>query len=62
MDQEFELTDRSYFIGDTNDHFQYVIKKCFNQLYFHNAPAKIFVNEIKNGKTIKIKTGYLFGL
>lgn len=59
MDQEF---DRSYFIADINDHFQYVIKKCFTQLYFHNAPIKICFNEIQNGKTFKIKKGYPLGL
>ena len=58
--EEFELPDGSYSVSDIQDYFEYILKK--HSESFDNASIRIYVNEIKNRITFKIKNGYYIEL
>ena len=53
---EFELPDGSYSTLDIQDYFEYTLKKHSENV--NNPSIKIYVNEIANRATFKIKNGY----
>ena len=53
---KYDLPDESYSISDIQDYFEYIIKK--HETIADNPPVQIYVNKIKNGIVLKIKTGY----
>ena len=56
--EEFELPDRSYSVSDIQDYFEDILKKHGEETV--NPSIKIYINEIENRITFKIKTGYYF--
>ena len=54
--EEFKLPDGSYSIPDTQDYFEYFLKKHSENV--DNPSIKIYVNKIDNRITFKIKSGY----
>ena len=58
--EEFELPDRSYYVLDTQDYFEYILKEHGEKA--HNPLVKIYVNKIENRLTFKIKVGYYLEL
>ena len=58
--EEFELPDGSYSISDTKDYFEYILKKHSESV--DNPSIKIYVNNIENRITFKIKSGYYLEL
>ena len=52
----FDLPYRSYSISDTQDYFEFIIKK--HATLTENSPVQIYVNRIKNRIAFKIKIGY----
>ena len=50
------MPDGSYSVSDTQDHFEYIIKK--HDTIADIPPVQIYDNEIKNRIVFKIKTGY----
>ena len=58
--EEFDLPDRSRFISDIQDYFEYILK---NQERKTVDPSlRIYINKIGNTITFKIKTWYYFEL
>ena len=57
---EFELPDGSYSASDSQDYFEYVLKKHGENV--DNPSIRIYVNKIENRITVKIKTGYCLEL
>ena len=57
---EFELPDGSYSILDTQDYFEYILKK--NSESVNNPSIRIYANKIGNRITFKIKNGYYLEL
>ena len=57
---EFELPDGSCSVSDIQDYFEYIFKK--HSENYDNPSIKIYVNEIKNRVTFKIKKGYYLEL
>ena len=55
---EFILPDESYNIEQTQNYFEYVIKKHETITDTDNLPVQIYVNKIKSRIVFKIKTGY----
>ena len=53
---EFDLSDGSYSVSDTQDYFEYIIKD--HEAIADNPPVQIYVNKIKNRIVFKIKTSY----
>ena len=53
---EFELPDGSYSISDTEDYFEYILKKHSESV--DDPPIEIFVSKNENKITLKIKNGY----
>ena len=53
---KFELPDESYSVSDIQDYFQYILKKHVENIY--KPSVQIYVSEIKNRVTFKIKNGY----
>ena len=53
---EFKLPDGSYSIPDIQDYFEYILKKHGEDI--DKPSVQIYVNEIKNRITFKIKHGY----
>ena len=53
--EEFKLPDGSYSISDTQDYFEYILKKHNESV--DNPPIRIYVNKIENRITFKIKSG-----
>ena len=53
---EFELPDGSYSISDIEDYFEYILKKHGEDI--DKPSIQIYVNEIENRVTFKIKNGY----
>ena len=46
MDEEFELTDESYSVSDTQHYFEYILKKHGEKT---DSPSiRIYVNKIEN--------------
>ena len=58
--EKFELPDRSYFVSDTQDYFEYIFKKHGEKT--DNPSIRMFVNKIENRITFKTKTGYYLEL
>ena len=56
LNEEFDLLDGSYSVSDIQDYFEYILKK--HETVTHNSLIRIYINEIENGITFKIKTGY----
>ena len=52
----FDLPDGFYWISDTQDYFEFIIKK--HEALTENAPIQIYPNKIKNRIIFKVKTGY----
>ena len=52
----FDLPDRSYFIVDIQDYFEFIIRK--HETITENPSIQIYPNKIKNRITFRIKTGY----
>ena len=53
---EFELPDGSYSVSNIQDYFEYILKKHGEDI--DEPSVQIFVNEIENRITFKIKNGY----
>ena len=53
---ELELPDGSYSVSDTQDHFDYILKKHGEDI--DKRSIQIYVNKIENRVTFKIKNGY----
>ena len=53
---EFELPDGYYSISDTQDYFEYILKKHGEDI--DKPSVQIYVNEIENRVKFKIKNGY----
>ena len=53
---KFELPDRSYSISDIHHYFEYILKEHGENI--DNPSVKIYVNNIENRITIRIKNGY----
>ena len=52
----FDLPDRSYFVVEIQDYFEFIIKK--HKTLTENPPIQIYPNKIKNRIIFKIKTWY----
>ena len=52
----FDLPDGSYSISDTQDYFEFIIKK--HEALSENPPIQTYLNKIKNRIIFKVKTGY----
>ena len=55
-----ELPDGSYVISDIQDYFEHILQKLNENI--DNQSIRIYVNEIKNRITFKIKNGYYLEL
>ena len=53
---KFELPDGSYSVSDIQDYFGYILKK--HRENTDKRSVQIYVNEIENRVTFKIKNGY----
>ena len=53
---EFELPNGSYSVSNIQDYFEYILKKRGEDV--DEPPVQIYVNEIENRITFKIKNGY----
>ena len=53
--EKFELHDGSYPGSDIQDYLKYIIKK--HETVTDNPPIRIYVNQIENRITFRIKTG-----
>ena len=53
--EKFELRGRWYFVSDIQYYFEYMLKEYGEKN--ENPPIIIYVNQIKNINTFKIKTG-----
>ena len=53
---EFELLDGSYSISDTQDYFEYILKKHKEDI--DKLSVQIYANKIENRVTFRIKNGY----
>ena len=58
--EEFELPDGSYSVSDIQDYFEYIFKK--HETVTDNPSIMMYVNEIENMITLKIKAGYYLEL
>ena len=58
--EEFELPDGSYSVSDSQDYFEYILKKHSESV--DNPPIRIYVNRTKNRIKFKIKSGYYLEL
>ena len=56
---KFELPDRSYFVSDIQDYFDYIIKNLEKK---HTPLIRIYGNKIENRMTFRIKKGYYLEL
>ena len=54
--KEFELPDRSYFVPDVPDYFEYILKKHGEKT--NNLSIRIYLNKIEIRTMFKIKTEY----
>ena len=53
---EFELPDGSYSVSNIQDYFEYILKKHGEDI--DKPSVQIYVNQIENRVTFKIKDGY----
>ena len=60
MELKFDLSDRSYFVSDIEDYFEYILQKHGENTA--NPSIRIYINKIENRITFKIKTGYYLKL
>ena len=60
MELKFDLPDRSYFVSDIEDYFEYILQKHGENTA--NPSIRIYINKIGNRITFKIKTGYYLKL
>ena len=60
MNEEFELPDGAYSISDIQHYFQYILKRHGEKTV--HLSIRIYINEIENRITFKIKTGYYLKL
>ena len=58
--KEFELPDGSYSISDIKEYFEYIFRKNGGKTV--NPSMQIYMNEIENRITFKIKTGIMLNL
>ena len=58
--EELELPDGLYSISDVQNYFEYIFKKHEEETV--NLSITIYINEIENRITFKIKTGYYLEL
>ena len=58
--EESELPDGSYSISDIQDYFEYILKKHSESV--DNPSIRVYINEIENRITFKIKSGYYLEL
>ena len=56
QNEKFELPDGSYSISHIQDYFEYILKKHVENI--DNPSVKIYVNQIENEITFRIKNGY----
>ena len=54
--KNFGLLDESHCVLDIQDYFNYIIKK--RETVPDNPPIKLYVNQIENRITFRIKAGY----
>ena len=54
--EEFKLLDGSYSVSDTQDYFEYILKRHGENV--DNPSIQIYVNKIENRITFNIKNGY----
>ena len=54
--EEFKLSDGSYSVSDTQDYFEYILKKHSESV--DNPSIRIYINRIENRITFKMKSGY----
>ena len=54
-DEEFELTDRSYFVSDIQDYFKYILKN--HETVTDNPSIMIYVIKRENTITFEINAG-----
>ena len=60
MDEGFQLPDGSYFVWDTQDYFEFILKN--HETVSDNPLIRIYINQIEKWITFKIKTGYYLKL
>ena len=53
--EEFELLDGSYSISEIQDYFEYILKEHLEKINDNNISIEIYLNEIGNKMTFKIK-------
>ena len=58
--EEFELPNGSYSVSDTQDYFEYILKKHSESV--DNPSIRIYVNRMENRIAFKIKSGYYLEL
>ena len=58
--EEFELPDGSYSVSDTQNYFEYILKKHSESV--DNPSMRMYINRIENRITFKIKNGYYLEL
>ena len=58
--EEFELPDGSYSVSDTQDYFEFILKKHSENV--DNPSIRMYINRIENRITFKIKNGYYLEL
>ena len=54
--EEFELPDGSYSVSNIRDYFKNIIEK--HKEVTNIPPIRIYINQIENRITFRIKTGY----
>ena len=54
--EELQLPDGSYSVSDTQDYFDYIIKK--HEAVPDNLSITMYINKVEKINTFKIKTGY----
>ena len=54
--EELQLPDGSYSVSDTQDYFDYIIKKY--EAVPDNLSITMYINKVEKRNTFKIKTGY----
>ena len=54
--KNFELLDESHCVLDIKDYFNYIIKK--HETVPDNPPIKLYVNQIENRITFRIRVAY----
>ena len=55
--EKFQLPDGSYSVSDTQDYFEYIIKK--HETVTDNPPWRIYINKIEQNSHLKLKQGII---